>query len=155
MCKRIKALPATASMIHAKSFMSTFGLEDINSQHTTVMAQRSELAPVLGQIDMLEGKQVWTTQIKIMAIAEHLLQTTVKIQLFLNLARSMFLHKTRSPFSRRMLQAELRNQLCKGVITKAGGAASEKSNGGDSISKPLTAAEVKSSEAAWLVRVRD
>lgn len=67
MCKRIKALPATASMIHAKSFMSTFGLEDINSQHTTVMAQRYELTPVLGQIDMLEGKQVWNTQIKIMA----------------------------------------------------------------------------------------
>lgn len=75
--------------------MSTFGLEDISSQHTMVMAERSEITPALGQTDMLEEKQVWTTQIKIMAIAEHLLQATMEIQLFLNLARSMFLSKNK------------------------------------------------------------
>jgi len=68
-------------MIHAKSCTSTFGLEDVSSQHTTVKVQRSEVTPVLGQTDMLEGKQVWTTQIKIMAVVEHLLQATVEIQL--------------------------------------------------------------------------
>lgn len=75
--------------------MSTFGLEDISSQHTTVTAQRPEITPVLGQTDMLEKNQVWTTQITIMAIAEHLLQATVEIQLLLNLARSMFLFKNK------------------------------------------------------------
>lgn len=40
-----------------------------------------------------------------MAIAEHLLQATVEIQLFL--------------FRRSMLQAELRNELCMGAIAKA------------------------------------
>ena len=59
------------------------------------MAQGSEITPVLGQTNILEGKQVWTTQIKIMAIVEHLLQATVEIQLFLNLVRSMFLCKNK------------------------------------------------------------
>ena len=60
------------------------------------MAQRSEITPVLGQTNILEGKQVWTTQIKIMAIVEHLLQATLEIQLFLNLVRSMFLCKNKT-----------------------------------------------------------
>lgn len=92
---RQEPLPTTASMIHAKSCMSTFGLEDISSQHTMVMAQRSEITPALGQTDMMEEKQVWTIQIKIMSIAEHLLQATMEIQLFLNLVRSMFLSKNK------------------------------------------------------------
>lgn len=60
-----------------------------------VMAQRSEITPALGQTDMMEEKQVWTIQIKIMSIAEHLLQATMEIQLFLNLVRSMFLSKNK------------------------------------------------------------
>lgn len=157
MCKRIKPLPATARMIHAKSFMSSFGLEDISSQHTMVVAQRSEFTPVLGQIDMLVGKQVWTTQIKIMAIAEHLLQATVKIQLFLNLARPMFLHKNKIAIQQKDATGWTEESAVQGSHHWgwAQGAASGKSGGGDSTSKPLTAAEVKSGEAAWLVQVRD
>lgn len=49
---RQEPLPVAASMTHAKSYTSTFGLEDISSQHTTVMAQRSETTPVLGQTNM-------------------------------------------------------------------------------------------------------
>lgn len=47
---RQEPLPGTAGMIHAKGCASSFGFEDISSQHATVMAQTSEITSILDRL---------------------------------------------------------------------------------------------------------
>lgn len=46
-----------ADKSYQKSSMRTFGPEDISSWHTTVMAQRCEITPVLGKKKIHAGRK--------------------------------------------------------------------------------------------------